>query len=311
MRRIRMPMPPSRENFRSSSNRSPDGSSTASLTSKFSVRRTPNWPGVLPPIRKPMMLPPASSPRSEIAISVPARAKPFGTITSASIPLLNGSLRAAGGSGTTSPERTRKTLGEIEPQHLVDALEADIDQRAVERDRFGIEPAARGDRLAVGAEHRRRLDVVEADHLAALVDDAAGEPASLVADGDEALALVVEPQARQAAEAAKPRGQDQPAAIFQRTEPDTRAVAGVERWYRPGVDLDRDRRGDREFIRNGRLGRPLHGGLRPRDAGRGRGRKPRRCKFEEAAAAKGRAHTLRNADGAAVDATKARRRGSR
>jgi len=103
-------MPPSMENLRSSTNRSPDGNSTASLTSKFSVRRTPNWPGVLPPTRKPVMLPPASSPRSEIAISVPARAKPFGTITSASSPLLNGSLRAAGGSGTTSPRERVKPL---------------------------------------------------------------------------------------------------------------------------------------------------------------------------------------------------------
>ena len=88
MRRIRMPTPPSQENFRSSSNRSPDGSSTASLISKFSVRRTLNCPGVLPPIRKPMMLPCASSPRSEIAISVPASGRPFGTTTSASSPLL-------------------------------------------------------------------------------------------------------------------------------------------------------------------------------------------------------------------------------
>ena len=35
-----------------------------------------------------MMLPCASRPRSEIAISVPASGKPFGTITSASSPLL-------------------------------------------------------------------------------------------------------------------------------------------------------------------------------------------------------------------------------
>src|SRR5829696_2171082 len=87
MRRIRMPTPPSQENFRSSNNRAPDGSSTASLTSKFSVRRTLNSPSVLP-IRKAVMLPCASSPRSEIAISVPASGKPFGTTTSASIPLL-------------------------------------------------------------------------------------------------------------------------------------------------------------------------------------------------------------------------------
>ena len=44
----------------------------------------------------------------------------------------------------------------------VDALQADIDQRPVERDRFGIEPAARGDRLAVRPEHRCGLDVCKA-----------------------------------------------------------------------------------------------------------------------------------------------------
>jgi hypothetical protein len=76
-------------------------------------------------------------------------------------------LAAAGGNGTTSPPRARKPLAEIEPQHLVDALDADIDEGAIERDRFGIEPAARGDRLAVGAEHRRCLDVSQSAHLAA------------------------------------------------------------------------------------------------------------------------------------------------
>ena len=246
-----------------------------------------------------MMLPCASRPRSEIAISVPAKGRLFGTITSASIPLLLGSLRAAGGSGNDFAKGARKTFGEIEAQHLVDALDADIDQRAVERERLGIEPAARGDRLAVGTEHRRGLDVVEPGHLAALVDDAAGEPAALVADRDEALALCIEPQARQSAEAAKPRGQDEPAAIFELAEPHARAVAGVERGQRPGIDLDRDRGGDREFVGNGRLRRPLDGRLRQRRRGHGRHRKPRRCIFQKAAAAYRRAHALTNATGAA------------
>ena len=50
-----------------------------------------------------MMLPSASSPRSESAISVPASGRPFGTTTSASSPLLLGSLRTAGGTGISSP----------------------------------------------------------------------------------------------------------------------------------------------------------------------------------------------------------------
>ena len=186
-----------------------------------------------------------------------------------------------------------KSPGEVEPQDLVDALEPDIDQRAVERERLGIEPAARGDRLAVGTEHRRGLDVVEPGHLAALVDNAPGEPAALVADRDEALALCIKAETRQSAEAAKPRGQDEPAAIFELAKPQTRPVAGVERGQRPGIDLDRDRRGDREFVGNGRLRRPLDGRLRSRDGRHGRHRKPRRCIFQKPAAADGRAHALR------------------
>ena len=44
--------PASQENFRSRIRRSPDGSSTASLMSKSSVRRTANCPGEGPPTRK-------------------------------------------------------------------------------------------------------------------------------------------------------------------------------------------------------------------------------------------------------------------
>ncbi len=93
---------------------------------------------------------------------------------------------------------------------------------------------------------------------------------ALVADRDEALALGIEPQRPD--NPPKPRnrgGQDESAAIFEFAEPHARPVAGVERGQRPGIDLDRDRRGDREFVGNGRLRRPLNGGLRaapPRDS---------------------------------------------
>src|SRR5256885_5392963 len=195
--------------------------------------------------------------------------------------------------------RARKSLGEVEAQYLIDALEADIDQRAVERERLAVEPAARGDRLAVEAEHRRGLDVVEPGHLAALVDNAAGEPAALVTDRDEALALCIKAEARQAAESAKPRGQNESAAILEFAEPHARPVAGVERGQRPGVDLDRDRRGDREFVGNGRLRRSLNGRLCQRRSGRGGDRKRRRCIFPQPAAAYGRAHVLTSAGGPA------------
>src|SRR5205823_6677638 len=177
-------------------------------------------------------------------------------------------------------------------------FQADIDQRAVERERLGIEPAARDDRLAVRTEHRRSLDIVEPGHLAALVDDAPREPAALVADRDEALALFIKAETRQSAEAAKPRGQDEPAAIFEFAKAHTRPVAGVERGQRPGIDLDRDRRGDREFVGNGLLRGPLNSRLRQRRPRDGRHRKRRRCIFQKAAAAYGRRHVLTNADGA-------------
>src|SRR5579871_5996020 len=110
MRRMRMPIPDTQENFRSRIRRSPVVSSTASLISNSSVRRTLNCPGVGPPTRNAMRLPPVSRPRSDIAISVPAIGSPFGTNTSASSPLLKGSLAAAFGSGTTSPRARVKPL---------------------------------------------------------------------------------------------------------------------------------------------------------------------------------------------------------
>src|SRR6185437_6009636 len=94
--------------------------------------------------------------------------------------------------------RSRKTFAEIEAQHLVDALEPDIDVRvldlrAVDRNRFRIVPAPRGDRPAVGPQHRSGLDVGKPAHLVALIDDAAGEPGALVAEGNKTLAFDIEP----------------------------------------------------------------------------------------------------------------------
>ncbi len=179
--------------------------------------------------------------------------------------------------------RAGEALAEIETQHLVDALKSDVNKGTVERDRFGVEPAARGDRPAVRSEQRCGLDVVEPDHLAAPIDDAAGEPASVIADGDEALALGVQPQSRQPAKAGKARSQDQPAAIFQRPEPHTLMVAGVERAERPGIDLDRNRRFDRVLAGDQLRGR-LGCQLRPRDRRHRKRRKPRRRRFQETSA---------------------------
>ena len=172
--------------------------------------------------------------------------------------------------------RAGKALAEIEPKHLVDALEPDIDERTVKRDRFGIEPASCGDRPAVRAQHRRSLDVGKPGHVAAPIDDPSGEPGPLVAERDEALAPAIEPQSRQPAKARKRRGQRQPAAILQRSKPHMRTVARIERGDRPGVDLDRHRGGGRELIRGKRLRRRLGGELRADD---GRQRRERQLRL--------------------------------
>src|SRR2546423_11676391 len=107
--------------------------------------------------------------------------------------------------------RSYKSVAKFVAPAPIDAHRAAIDQRAVKREGFGIEPAAGGDRLAVRSQHRGSLDILEPGHLLVAVSDAAGEPAALVGDGDEALALGVEPQARQSAQAAEAGGQDQAA----------------------------------------------------------------------------------------------------
>src|SRR5258708_39186126 len=95
--------------------------------------------------------------------------------------------------------RARKTLRKIETQHLVDALDPDVDKGSIERDRFRIEPAARGERPAVGPQPRRGPDVVEPGHLAPLIEDAPGEPGPVIAEGNKTLAFGIQPQSRQSA----------------------------------------------------------------------------------------------------------------
>src|SRR5260370_8976117 len=108
----------------------------------------------------------------------------------------------------------------------MDALQPDENQGAVERDRVRTEPAAGGDRPAVRPQHRRGLDIGKGGHLAAGIDDAASEPASLVAKGDEAFALGIEPYSRKPTETAKARGQHQPAAVFERPQAQLPMVTG-------------------------------------------------------------------------------------
>ena len=154
-----MATPRVHEKRRSRISRSPRGVTAQSLTSNSSVRLTVKLPGVAPPIRKPRMLPAASSPRSEIAISVPASGCPFGGTARHSRPLLFGSVLMPGGTAIGWPRARRPSRPIVEAHDLVHALDADIERAAVLGERLGVVPAAPGERPAVRAEHRRHLGV--------------------------------------------------------------------------------------------------------------------------------------------------------
>jgi hypothetical protein len=49
--------------------------------------------------------------------------------------------------------RAYAVAAEIEPQHLVDAFDAELNHFAIPRDGFGIMPTVSGDLRAIGAQH--------------------------------------------------------------------------------------------------------------------------------------------------------------
>ena len=132
-------------------------------------------------------------------------------------------------------------LGKIESDDAIDPLDADIERAVLIGERLGVIPAARREGAAVGAEQRRHLGVGDADRTLALIDDAAGEPISLVGQRDEMGAVGGHAQRREAAELLVRRGQLEAAAKFQRAEADLAGLArqkGIDRFR---VDRDRDR----------------------------------------------------------------------
>ncbi|MHC2531269.1 hypothetical protein ACVJMY_000838 [Bradyrhizobium diazoefficiens] len=258
--------------------------------SNFSVRRTLNWPGVGPPIRNVTRLPSASSPRSEKAIRVPASGWPLRDEDQPLEPLVVRQLAQRGRHLDHLAAGARAAFRKIVAQDLVDALEPDIDDVAVARQRLRIPPEALfRDRPSLRIEQRRGLDVVEPGHPAAGIADGPGEPAALVGDRKETFAFRIQPDAGQAAEAAIGRGQHQAAAIFQRTEARARAVARLEIRDRPRVDLDADGLGDGALDLE-RPRRRLGRDLRLRRAGQCESGKSRRRVAKEAAAGSKRAH---------------------
>src|SRR6202012_880325 len=91
-------------------------------------------------------------------------------------------------------------------------------------------------------------DVGKPGHFTSIVNNAAGEPASLVAQRDKSFAFRIQPQRRQAAKPRKCRGQYQAASPFQRAEAYMRLVARIEGCDRPRLLLDRSGYGDEVLV---------------------------------------------------------------
>ncbi len=96
--------------------------------------------------------------------------------------------------------RGESALGEIEAHDLVHALNADINRVAIHGERLAVVPAALRERNAAGAEHWRRFDIGETGRTVVAIDDAAAEPASLVAERKEACAVRADAQCGEPAE---------------------------------------------------------------------------------------------------------------
>ncbi len=181
-------------------------------------------------------------------------------------------LRDAGRHRDRLAARQQAVTPDIETHDAVHALDAEIDRAAILGDRLGVVPAARRERLAVGAEHRRHLGVRDPGRPRAVIDDAPAQPAALVGDGEEARAVGGDAQRRDAAEFRIGRGQLHPAAECQRTEAHARRIARLEDRDRLRVDDD----SDRCF----RLARTVLG--RGRKRKEGEQRDPERCAAIEA-----------------------------
>src|SRR5205085_2972926 len=110
------------------------------------------------------------------------------------------------------------------------------------RDRLGVVPAARGERLAVGPKHGRHLGIGDADWARPLVNDAAAQPTALVGDGEKARAIRRDADCRDAAEMLVRRGQLDAAAIDQVAEARAGRISGLKRRDRLRAHLDADRR---------------------------------------------------------------------
>lgn len=96
--------------------------------------------------------------------------------------------------------RHETVFGVVEAHDLFHALDADIERAVFFGERFGVVPAARGERLAVRPQHRRHLGIGDAGGLAAGVDYARAQPGTLVGQRQEMAAVRLDVQRGDAAE---------------------------------------------------------------------------------------------------------------
>ena len=112
-----------------------------------------------------------------------------------------------GGTAIGWPRASRPCLPTSKRTMRLHALDAEPDRAAVlarsTRCRTSRAPRA----ASVGPEHRRHLGIRDAGRARALIDDAAAQPAALVGHGEEARAVGLHADRRDAAELRVRRGQ--------------------------------------------------------------------------------------------------------
>src|SRR6266849_4483496 len=116
----------------------------------------------------------------------------------------------------------------IEANDLMNALDADIECAAILRDGLGIIPSSLSKRRSVGSENRRHLGIGDANRPRSVVEDAASQPPSLVAQGDEMRAVRRNANGRNTAKVLVGGAQHQTTAEFEQAELPSRGIARVE-----------------------------------------------------------------------------------
>src|SRR5215471_1722310 len=107
---------------------------------------------------------------------------------------------------------------EIETYDAVHPLDADVEPSVPFGKGLGVVPSARRERAAVRAKHRRHHGIGNAQRLAAFIDDAAGEPPSLISEGNKMLPVRRDADRGKSSKMRIGRLQFEPAKIFHHAE---------------------------------------------------------------------------------------------